>query len=503
MVLGCTMLHAKQTSGHPAKVFSPAAMRSMTDASSMMVYDSIVSYDMDGNYRTKSVYTYDANKNSIIGITSSWDGSTWINEMKEEEVFNAQDKLIEHGYYQWENDGWVCFDKTLSTYDANTTTNVYYAMRDGALVCLNKKVRTYVYPQLSEVYYNRVNDEWELWKKNEYLYDQYGHVCSSAEYLWQDDQWQGDWKQETCYNADGSKTGLANYYWKDGAWVGDFKKESILDADGNLSYMVSYIWEDGQWVESQKIRHERSYDANSNIILEMQSKLDSDSWIAFYKKEYTYDDKGNPVNWIEYNYSYSVWQAFAKGLYSYNEQGELRCISYQYDDIIQYWAVKTIETFDENGRKIREEGNNTRYEYEYDEESGQTIETCYIWDGNEWIGNYKTPIYIYDDYDNMILYISYDWEDGQWVESGYKYDSTYDENGDLLEDLYYEYIDNEWIPIERIVYYYTGRSTGMQTITSQKPTTRFDLQGRPLSTPTHRQMYIEGGDSPMRKIVIR
>ena len=200
----------------------------------VLEYSSIrISIALDGTFRSKYEYTYDANGNQLTRIRSDYKNNEWI-KTNESIYINGEAKTI-------------------------------------FLLCFNP------------------DDTFS--SKYEYTYDEKGNELSYIRSVYENNAWVYTYKIEYTYDANGKKSTEAHSKYENNAWVYTLKFESTYDEKGKLLTFTNSIYKKNAWVYIDK--SEYTYDANGKMLQCIHSEYENNAWVYIYKYEYTYYESGD------------------------------------------------------------------------------------------------------------------------------------------------------------------------------------------------------------------
>lgn len=221
----------------------------------VLLCDSIITYNVDGSFRSRQINNFDENGNWIGVAYYRWQDGQWVGYQKQEWTNDANGYPTTEYLYRWLDGQWGDDHRYEYTYDANgnRTNIIFYHLENGQWI--KSGIGEYTYDannnETSYVFYSMQSSDSDF--KYEYTYDENGNYTRSF-YIREDGQWvkREDLKYELAYDANGNMTSYATHFGEDGQWVSQHKFESTYDANGNQTSYANYHWEDGQWVGESK-----------------------------------------------------------------------------------------------------------------------------------------------------------------------------------------------------------------------------------------------------------
>jgi hypothetical protein len=308
--------------------------------------------------------------------------------------------------------------------------------------------------------WNKTNERWEKYTKEESTYDANRNVISYRLYSWNESisQWIGTYSYEATFDENSNNTSYTSIVWdpQAGQWINSWKEDYNYDENGNLLGYTGYDWYIplNQFIVSYM--GQITYDEYGRQTLLQQYSWNglSKDWAINWKAENTYSGDGNaPVLYISYNWnvSDSVWIEEYKSENTYDQNDNL-IMSIQYNSA------------DPNDLSVPYKATNiwlkaVKQEYTYDANGKLTSHITYSWNGSQWIGSSKSESG-YDANGNETLNITYNWDDAtaDWIGSA-RTESAYDAEGFLTTFIYspWDNIISQFVPVEKGYYYYSSR----------------------------------------------
>ena len=298
--------------------------------------------------------------NNGLTITKFYyDAETGVKEMlstKKEHKYDAIGNYAGYIEYYWKNDDWVIsysdFKETLydengreigfispylsAKYEYFTDTDgkeigyIYYSLMDGEWIPQSKIEYTFDANGdiTGGIVFSPKDGEWIVVSKFESAFDAAGREIVEIDYNLNDDEWVVYYKYEYAYDANGNEILNAGYNWKDGKWVASYKYEFAYDEHGNQTYNASSYELDGVWFNSFENKLEYTYDANDNIICQIQFQKSGGTWEEVVKNEYTYNANGNIISQLHFQKSGGMWEESSKYEYIYDANDNLSKCEY-------------------------------------------------------------------------------------------------------------------------------------------------------------------------------
>ena len=282
---------------------------------------TVFSYDANGNTilelnYTRDKYTgkwisaskserrYDSNSNQTVQMEFSWDKSLgkWKGSYKIEFAYDSNGNMIQYNGYAFNSvtNDWVNTYKYEEIFDSNgkETQKIQYKWDN-----LNSKwINFWKYEPTYDSKGNRVTgisfiwdkiaNTWVASNKSSYIYDSNGNFGPGSDYKWDKitSQWREWGKSENTYDSNGRLTLHVFYDWDNG-WTNGSKIENVYDSNGNKTLNTVYRWSkfENQWLKRTQVGN--AYDSNGNTTMKSSCNWDQSGIqiIDFYKTETTYN----------------------------------------------------------------------------------------------------------------------------------------------------------------------------------------------------------------------
>jgi hypothetical protein len=254
------------------------------------------------------------------------------------------------------------------------------------------------------------------------------------------------------YTANGQLSQAERHTWeKAGAfWEKNNKREFFYDANNQLVLEIQYDEDQGNWRPEKK--EETIYNAYGDVTEVIGYEADGGGWNMYYRETYDYDSNGWLIERVEYLYENGAWNPEWRGEYSYDNTGLLLIYqtSFYYQGVWQN-DLKRTYAYDANGNVIsliRQNNNNGAWEndrketHAYDASNQDTLSITYDWDGSVW-ENYFKSHKAYDGNGNNLVRKDYVWQNNDWGKQ-YKWEFTYDANNNMTQRLFSTSWNDQW-----------------------------------------------------------
>ena len=409
--------------------------------------DSVVTYDIDGNFAEVACYdydeagrvvcttgwtynagkrigtskeekAYDAKGTEIMTATYTWDNSAnnWKGTEKKEYVYNSANKMESNTISDWVNGAWLPRTRYTYAYDASNREVEYYTFARGA--------------------------------NNELVYSK---------------------ARIREYNAKGKMTLEIQYTaYTNGAWSAGTKKMYDFDASGNqIEYTYYSALTNGNWGGSGSTHEVWTYTSGKKTYYEKQTW--SNGWVNSSKETWEYNGPSAKQTYYEKNvWSNGAWIGSAKELWEFNAKGS-QTLHEKYGWANGDWAISQQDNsvFDASNRNILVENytytngvqkGTKKEEYTYYGTTTKKTSTIkYKWATSEWVYNTKAA----NDYDaagNTIETANYTWKNDAWVGTGARTLSTYNSSKKVIDQITQKWPTNatNWVNLNRTTTEYSG-----------------------------------------------
>ena len=230
---------------------------------------------------SRTVKTYDSNKNNILTKEVSWNGTAWVmTSMSKMDIF------YDEAGRQVLNASWVC-----------SSDSVWKGVKKdtAAYSATGKKLFEAKYTSWS-------NGVWKPSYTVEWKYDEKDREILSQRYDLEDGKLVGQYKYENLYDEQDRKIMTASYLnwnYSTNDWLGSTKYEYMYDGT-RVVQQTSYYWGNGMW--NNHFLYSYQFDAAGHEIEQLVQFYNNGVWenISLYVKEYHGSEiiKNNSYEWI-------------------------------------------------------------------------------------------------------------------------------------------------------------------------------------------------------------
>ena len=303
----------------------------------------LVSKDATLYYPSGQVWTYYRFCLDIYGSDSVW----VIDELKNVEIDNAGNIILDESYSTWDNDmnTWQTgailereystsgklLSETMSSIDMGDTT------RYKTLISYDNKDRVELISRYSK-YPNQ--PDWILYGKQEYTFDSSTMTLNSQTWdLDQEGQWHIVGKTTSQLDSNDRTLLYESYTWdyESESWMGLEKEEYQYNEQGDTVMRAYYQWDDLQnnWIGSEK---HCTYSNNDSICVEdYYWDPDMNDWYGYDKVDCLSNDNKYSVAYYSWNYKKWCWEGTEKSEIIYGSD------DYNFTDIEYKWDMDKME----------------------------------------------------------------------------------------------------------------------------------------------------------------
>lgn len=268
--------------------------------------------DLAWRVTNRRINTFDAQGNRIENVLQTWDGTQYVNDLRQTSTFAADNLSTVYHYFNWNGTEWQPYSRSTTTYNAqgriialtseqyvagtwvNDSRTVYSYTGSGLLEIdqyqlwntgtanwdnVNRIVYTYSPDAfvLTEVYQNwssgawenstqyayEYNDSsyvsvynlvswsgtvWDTFNRYVYTYNTQNQVLTNTRQTKSGGNWQDFSREVRTYNAAGLSDSLINQRWVGSNWESTVFYSAIYNSFGNSIYGDVYDWTNGAWV---------------------------------------------------------------------------------------------------------------------------------------------------------------------------------------------------------------------------------------------------------------
>ena len=266
------------------------------------IQSGITQYDHDGtDFYGSNKYnmTYSEEEEEYTDISSSWNGTEFVNEYKREFVMDDNNLTTSFADYYWNSD------------DEIWVGNYRYDRLDSL------DDEGYYYYGYADYYWDNQENQWNGSYAYEYKEDPNGNRVLNLNYEWnsEEEEWDNYFKNEMTWNDDGSMMSEARYGWnseKD-IWIGSQKNEY----DGDRTAYYSWKYSDGTWVYN----YANTYTVDGNTSSTMTERWYIDAWFNESQTIKTVSENSESDEYYFWLASIDDWSKFQKNTKYENEEG--------------------------------------------------------------------------------------------------------------------------------------------------------------------------------------
>ncbi|MBQ7531394.1 MAG: hypothetical protein IJT12_06770 [Paludibacteraceae bacterium] len=426
-------------------VFGNAPRRST--AAAACPTDSVVTYDVDGNFAEVTCYYYDEAGNTVRTEAWTYSDGKRIGTTKQEFEFNAKGVQVMTAAYTWDNTtgNWKGAEKTEDVYNASNKmeSRTISDWVNGAW--LPKTRYTYAYDasnrEIEYITYAR-NASNELVKSKGRIreYNAKGKTTLDIQYTaYANGAWTAGTKKVYDFDASGNQV-LYEYYssLSNGNWVGS-SREVWEYTSGKKMYYAKQTWSNG-WVNSSKETWEYNGPSAKQTYYE-KDVWSNGAWIGSAKELWEFNAKGSQTLHEKYGWANSDWAVSLQENWGYDAAGNNTLVeNYSYTNGVKKGSKKE--------------------EYAFNAAKKKTLTLKYIWSNNDWAYNAKA-VTDYDAAGNTIETASYNWVNEAWQGAGTRTLQTFNSSKKVTEKITQTWstTTNDWVNKTRATTEYSGAKT--------------------------------------------
>jgi hypothetical protein len=226
-------------------------------------------------------YTYDEQKRLIEHISTSWDGTGWLNGQRNQTFYNDIGKTERQTVQYWNETDWTNARKVEYIYNIDSTMNNFtrYNWANGDWMNSTKTIFVYdinkrVSEELSSIY----SIEWVVDEKRIYERNEMGQATRETVYKYGNDKWNEYIQNDVTYTAEGLVQERIKKVWDNAEWENNSKFYSEYNAFGGEKLRLEHIWIN-EWVPKKKI--EREFDETGRTTFELIQVWGIDQWVNY------------------------------------------------------------------------------------------------------------------------------------------------------------------------------------------------------------------------------
>ena len=433
--------------------------------------DSILTYDIDSNLVSVTVYEYGDTTRTITWTVKA-DGSRIGQSWEESATTSTQSFTAKYTWDEITND-WKGTSKSEFVYSAGLmTTNTAFLWLNNAWIPNTRYTYAYDASNRETEYISYTCDETtnNLVPSKSRVQEWYDDTNKTLEILYtahDGTSWSAGTKKVWDYDANANQT-LYEYYssYSNGAWLSSTKEQWAFNASNQQTLHEKYSYSDGDWTIT--LQENSGYDEVGNNTWIENYALTNNVWKGSRKEEYTYSDT---IKTATFFYTWNAdSNAFIYRLWSINDTTVTPTEKCSYKWQNNQWVgtgtrTLTTKTDGRETQKITQTWSSTASDWVNKNcttsvytGADKTHETIYKWQNDAWAMTSITRADISDVTVDGIRQIVYtQWRCGaDSVWAGVQKDSSaYSPMGKKLFELKYNaWANNEWVPYYKIEYQY-------------------------------------------------
>ncbi len=278
----------------------------------LQIYDSVFSWPWDKNTSQWKVspaqkfinIVYNANKKMVSYLGIIGDGTTYVNDAKTTNTYDANNNQTTSIEESWIAGAWTNLNKLIYTYDAN------------------KNMLTFISQ-------NWVSAAWVNLDKTSYTYDANNNLLIELYQSWNGTSWDNQFRRNYLYNASNKRI-LEIAQLGATTWADYSKDTFIYDNKNNLITDLNFFWDGTDWLNQD--RYLFTYDANNNKITELTQNWNGTVWSDMSKYTSTYDANKNLLSVLQQSWNGTLWQNYNLNKSTYDANNFMKSTCYKYYD---------------------------------------------------------------------------------------------------------------------------------------------------------------------------
>jgi hypothetical protein len=209
------------------------------------------------------------------------------------------------------------------------------------------------------------------------------------------------------------------------SWRNDNSYTYTYDANNNLLNQLNQTWVNNSWVNNNQTIY--TYDANNNLLTQLNQTRVHNSWRNDNQITYTYDSNNNILTRLNQTLENYVLADRFLYIFTYDSNNNM--------------LTQLVERSKNNSLDSR-----VLVTYTYNSNNNMLTELSQAWkDDNSW-KNFNLITYIYDSNNNRLSKLKQIWMNNSWVNDD-QFLMTYDENGNGISAEYWMQIEERWLPL--------------------------------------------------------
>ncbi|MEO5905165.1 MAG: T9SS type A sorting domain-containing protein [Saprospiraceae bacterium] len=275
------------------------------------------------------------------------------------------------------------------------------------------------------------SNAWQVYYKiSDITYNDANLPKTYTNYEWDGSEWIASLRYVVGFDANNNIINEIEQSWEENEWVNDRRFLSVFDEFNNRVSEVYQVWNEDHWED--RVLTTYAFDANHNWIASQTQRFNGTEWV---NETYITNTKEhhNQLSITSQTWDETEWVNVGRYVYTYDGTDKVTSNTYQ-EWINDQWE------------------NNVLYTFLYDAFDNLTTEEAQHWLEDEWV-NFISYNLTYDQDNQLINQLAEIWTGTDWINADY-YTYTYDVNGHKTNELRDEWNDSVWIHQEESAFKY-------------------------------------------------
>lgn len=228
-----------QAQEFPFKPFKASSSRLtgyVLDSTRYWLFDSAT---QTATISRRQINTNDANQNTPISFSQTWNGTAWTNKSNYIQTYDAHNNIVSQLWQKWNGSAWSNYILTSYTYDAHDN-------------------------QIIRLFQDWDGTNWINSTKDSSVYDANNNNISTLNLTWSGSAWTNNRLNLYTFNTNNKQTSNLLLAWSSGAWVPAYRDTLLYGANGKVRLDSTLSWVSGVWKKAGNFIS--TYDASDRII---------------------------------------------------------------------------------------------------------------------------------------------------------------------------------------------------------------------------------------------
>jgi len=221
----------------------------------------------------RSTTTYDASGRVTLTLVERFWNGAWVDSSRDTYSYSYDSNGNLTKQVQtvevWQNNSWVNSQRLTTTYDSSGRVTLYISEQFLNGDWVNKSRTTY-----------------------SYSYDANGNLTEQrTTQVWQNNSWVNSSRTTVTHDSSGAVTIVLVEQFLNGAWIDKSRTTYTYDANGNLTQLLTQVWQNNSWVNSS--RTTITYDSSARITIMLVEQFSNGAWVNSSRQAYSYSYDAN------------------------------------------------------------------------------------------------------------------------------------------------------------------------------------------------------------------